>query len=321
MTTKKFDVCSINEEIKDYFDLFVCASSFEERCLTIPKQLSNNPIKKVFVVEHELASAHVKQNTAILLECLSQDVSVISFDFKDPTVLVKQLMNGINSIQGDGLSVLIDVTAFTHENLLIVINYLYHNNRIRSIKCVYLNAKEYCPGLEVKKKWLSIGARKPHSVYGLAGVLLPSKKTHLIVIVGYEYHRAISVISNIEPSSLTLIHGLEDYVLTEKDKEANSFFEGLVSDMAFNYSQIDHKQIPCNDPLGTAKELISMYNTYSDKNIIIVPMNSKMSTLGVFLSVKENDNICVSYAPAVMYNETNYSIPGKECYIFDLKDN
>lgn len=319
MTTKKFNVYSIKDKIAETFDVFICASSFEKRCLTIPEQLSTSQFKKIIAVECNSSSNYVKKNTDLLKDYYNKNLSVIQFDFKDPVLLINQFIDEMNALQYNNLKVLIDVTAFTHENLLIIINYLYHSKKVHNITCVYVNAKEYCPGLPVEKKWLSIGARKPHSVYGLAGLLLPSQKNHLILIVGYEYHRAISVISNIEPSSLTLVYGMEDHVLTEKDQEANSFFEGLVSDMAFNYSNIEHKQIPCNDPVGTSKELKELYKKYSDKNIIVVPMNSKMSTLGVYLSVKNNENICVSYAPAIVYNERNYSIPGKECYLFSLR--
>lgn len=319
MTTKKFDVYSINDEIEETFDVFICASSFEKRCLTIPERLSTSPFTRIIAVECSSTSNYVKCNTDLLKKYFNHNLSIIRFDFKNPMLLANQFINEINALQNDNLKVLIDITAFTHENLLIIINYLYHNKGVHNITCVYVNAKEYCPGLPVDKKWLSIGARRPHSVYGLSGLLLPSQKNHLILIVGYEYHRAISVISNIEPSSLTLLSGLESHVLTEKDKEANSFFEGLVSDMAFNYSNIERKQIPCNDPEDTAKELECLYKKYSDKNIIVVPMNSKMSTLGVYLSVKDNENICVSYAPAIVYNETNYSISGTECYVFSLK--
>ena len=48
-------------------------------------------------------------------------------------------------------------------------------------------------------------------------------------------------------------------------------------------------------------------------------MNNKMSTVGVFLSKIKNDDVQVCYAPAVIYNEENYSEPGNDCYIFDLK--
>lgn len=48
-------------------------------------------------------------------------------------------------------------------------------------------------------------------------------------------------------------------------------------------------------------------------------MNNKMSTVGVALAAMQNENVQICYAPAVIYNESNYSLPGKDCYIFDYK--
>ena len=48
-------------------------------------------------------------------------------------------------------------------------------------------------------------------------------------------------------------------------------------------------------------------------------MNNKITTLGLFISLIHNEDVQVSYAPAIVYNEQNYSIPGTDCFICELK--
>ena len=214
---------------------------------------------------------------------------------------------------------MIDITTFTHENLLIFLKILQQDKKIKKIQCIYLNAAEYCPEANLEKKWLSRGCGEIHSVLGYSGMILPSRKLHLIVIVGYEYSRAFEMISMLEPNSITLIYGSSNSSLTEKDKEANQVFNSLVQQMTFEFSNVESIQVPCNDPQSVATALQHLYAEHSDDNVMVVPMNNKVSTVGVYLSLPGNDDVQICYAPAVVYNESNYSVPGKDCYLFDIK--
>ena len=47
-------------------------------------------------------------------------------------------------------------------------------------------------------------------------------------------------------------------------------------------------------------------------------MNNKLSTVGVVKSLLNNQAVQACYAPAVVYNEENYSQPGTDCYIYEF---
>ena len=191
--------------------------------------------------------------------------------------------------------------------------------KVSSITCVYVNASEYCPGQTLSSKWLSKGCGDIRPVLGYPGMLLPSQKTHLIVIVGYEYNRAFDLISALEPNSITLVYGTPEEAITEKDHEANRFFNDLVEQMTFEFSNVKSITIPCNNPPQTAKALQNLYDEHELDNIVVVSMNNKMSTVGVALSAFKNERVQVCYAPAVIYNETNYSIPGSDCFVCTIE--
>ena len=48
--------------------------------------------------------------------------------------------------------------------------------------------------------------------------------------------------------------------------------------------------------------------------------NNKLSTVGTSLAAFEKPEIQCCYAPAVIYNYENYSVPGKRCYFIDWKE-
>ncbi|MCQ2524971.1 MAG: hypothetical protein MJ123_11585 [Lachnospiraceae bacterium] len=314
----KMNVNEIVANIDDSFNIFICSSSFEERSLTISTRLKNFSFNKVILLENSQGSELLKNNTAKIKDLFPNNRIDISVNLHNMLTLVNDIRDALSDV-GDDCSILIDITTFTHEELLICTKILLTDDRIKEVVCLYNNAAEYCVATPLKEKWLSQGAEMIHPVWGFPGLVLPSRQTHLIVILGYESSRAFAAISDIEPASISLIYGSSSSSITDKDKEANSFFKSVLQDMAFEYNDIEEYDIPCNDPNMISEGLKNIFAKHQDKNIVVVPLNSKMSTIGVVLSTVERENVQVCYAPAIIYNEKDYSSPGLDCYIFKLK--
>ena len=316
---KKINIRNLNSAIQEEYDIFLCSASFEQRCLSIPSKLKTKKFKKVIILENKNYSKIIEDNAKELYKLYPNSGTLISVEYSNSLLLADTIAKMINSVSGRNFKVLIDITTFTHEALMICLKILNINKKVKSVVCLYVNAMEYCPGQEIDKKWLSQGCEELRPILGYPGLLLPSQKTHLVVIVGYEFNRAFDMITEVEPNSITLAYGSPDKALTEKDREANEFFNGLVQKMAFEFSSIESISVSCNDPRHMAQQLTQIYIDHCDENIIEVPMNNKMSTVGVALAAMQNENVQICYAPAVIYNESNYSLPGKDCYIFDYK--
>lgn len=318
MKMKKINIRYLNNTLESYYDVFICSASFEQRCLSIPQKIKNKSIKKALIMENMQGSPLVKNNAQTLNNLFGSKAVPLNVDFSEALTIADKIVKELNSLQGRKLKVLIDVTAFTHEILMICLKVLLISNKVESITGVYVNASAYCPDQTMETKWLSKGCQEIRSVLGYPGMLLPSQKTHLIVVVGYEYERAFDMISALEPNSISLVYGSPDNSITEKDKEANQVFNDLVRKMTFEYSNVESIKIPCNDPYKTAESLQALYDLHETDNIIVVPMNNKMSTVGVVLSTLNNERVQICYAPAVVYNESNYSSPGVDSYIFSI---
>lgn len=320
---KKVTINRINSSLDNVYDVLICSASFEDRSVCIPNKVKRKNFKKIIVLENSNGSDLIKNNAKKISELYKQKVVNLKIDYSDSLSLADRIVKEVNSISAKAkkISVLLDITTFTHETLMVCLKVMRINSKIRRVTCVYVTASEYCPGYQISNKWLSRGCKNVHPILGYPGMLLPSLRTHLIVIVGYEYNRAFEMISALEPNSISLVYGSPDDALTEKDKEANSIFNDLIKQMAFEFSNIESSTIPCGNPNQTSLELQKIYDCHDNDNIIVVPMNNKMSTLGVELSTRKNERVQICYAPAVVYNEANYSIPGKDCYIFELNLN
>jgi hypothetical protein len=146
------------------------------------------------------------------------------------------------------------------------------------------------------------------------------RNTHLIVLVGYEHERAARLIEILEPSSVSLGYGRSSTATTDKDKDANELFHQLVERVAASFAKVDSFEIMCNDPIQTRDAILSAAKKARGCNIVLAPMNNKMSTIGAALAVFVREEIQVCYAPVLSYNFARYSSPGTTCYLFDLPE-
>lgn len=310
---------NLNSTLPDDFDVFFCSSSFESRCLSAPNKLKRKHFRRVVIVENKNGSEYIHNNTQKLLELFGQKAKVISIDYQNPLEIADAILPEIKKdSSGRKSRILVDVTTFTHELLMIFLKIAAIKKNQVAVTCIYVNAADYCSYSEVNRKWLSRGCKDVHSILGYPGLLFPSQKDRLIIIVGYEYNRAADVINALEPNGLTLVYGSPNNSTTEKNREASKLYSELVEQMAFNFDSIERAEIPCDDPDKASERLCEIYKKHFDENIIVIPMNNKLSTIGVAKSIMQTDYVQACYAPAVVYNERDYSIPGNSCYIYDF---
>ncbi|MFA7233474.1 MAG: hypothetical protein WC076_05110 [Terrimicrobiaceae bacterium] len=115
-------------------------------------------------------------------------------------------------------------------------------------------------------------------------------------------------------------YGKSGSATTDKDKDANERFMHLVEQTATSFHDVNRFEIPCDDPYGVKAELQRQIKNAINMNVLIAPMNNKLTTIGSALAALENDDVQMCYAQALAYNYTDYSTPGDACYIFDLPE-
>lgn len=316
----KYKLSELNRKIDKNFDLFLCCSSFEDRCFAVAQNINIEKLGEIIIFYSVDFIDYVGKNKNILKKLLGDGANCIDLKHSDPLYSADNMQKAIKKIseKTEVNSILLDITTFTHEALLMLLRLLHIVFPKAEIICAYTNASEYDSANKKEDKWLSKGIGDIRSVLGYSGDILPNRKTHLIVIVGYEYERAINIINAIEPSSLALGFGRSDNATTEKDKDANEHYKMLVERMTSSFTNITSFEVKCDSPFETYKELVKQVDNEKDKNILIVPLNNKISTIGAAFSAINNDDIQLCYAPALIYNFSDYSKVGDSCYIINI---
>lgn len=303
--------------------LFIGTASFESRCLAILEKLQQTTANFLFF-KNKGAGVIAEENLQKMIVIGGTNVASIELDLDRPTVtadaLQKTLINIHNAGSGD---IFIDITTFTHEQLLIFIKVLSEAKLDRRFIFGYTGAEQYSTNTKPQDVWLSRGVSQIRSVLGFPGEFLPSKRLHLIVLVGFEHERAKAVIEKFEPSILTLgIAQINQSVSNAHYENNERFFEEVkrfVDVRTSIYSAIETFHFSAIDPSSTRDAILAQVNKLPSYNVVVCPMNTKISTFGVGLAALSNPQMQVCYSRANIYNEKGYSTPSNQVTLFDIK--
>jgi hypothetical protein len=322
---KKVKKSQINEHLLESRYAFICFSSFEQRSFTVPLSLDAKAIDIAFVLKSsDIQLGKSGSENVIQIQNHIKICELRELKLNNP-VNVADIMTDIirEIIKKSIYSIVVDISTFTHETLLILLRLIYDNReKFYSIYCLYNGASKYSGGDAPEKMWLSKGCNDVRNVIGYPGMLNPLEKTHLILLTGYEKERAIRLIEILEPDILSLGDGNEP--IEANHEEAMKFFKGEFENEKWknNFQGITCNTFTfsCRDVKKTIKILNNIVNCNSKKNYILVPMNTKLSTVAAAIVALRNPKIQVCYAVPEIYNINNYSEPSNNITIVKLNE-
>lgn len=304
-------------------DLFICSASFEDRCKSIIDNLGDAVLNRTIVAYNVCVMSLVRDNLNYISRALVSRVGMqkhfeLEVDSSQPIRTADNIVEAVRYVIGkEAQRFVIDTTTFTRESLLILVRFLRAVLKpIDTVDFLYAPAKEYSLGDVGAQKWLSKGIREIRSVLGYPGDLLPSRHNHLIILVGFEDERALSLIRECEPSliSLGIADGLEmdtrRHQATNERKLAR--IKSIVGDSTTEFVFKGYNVEATREVIWRQVKRMPGYNT------IIAPMNTKMSTLAAAALALENAQIQICYGQPDLYNHSNYSAPNTDFYLFHL---
>lgn len=322
MKSQKINLSDIKNSLSGSCSLFICSSSFEERCLSVPNNIDRHAVSKTLIFSNDDLREHIELNKSKLIALFGDKGKPIELSTVDPLISADNISESLKTAFEEGYcnDVLIDVSTFTHESLMMLLKLFQIITPESNIIGIYANAAEYCSGDDVRHKWLSRGFGDVRTVLGYAGNIDPSLKTHLIIIVGYEHERAAGIIETLEPHSISLGYGRSEDATTDKNKDANEHYMHLVEQVASSYADVELFEVKCNNPQETKYIIEEQIRKADRMNVLIAPMNNKLTTIGATWAALKYDTVQMCYIQALRYNYLNYSTPGNQCYIFDLSN-
>lgn len=319
----KIRLCELKETIEQSVDIFCCFASFEDRCLTIPETL-NDRIERavIFSFENPTAPNHTKRNINSLKKMFKGKHLNLALSRDNPIKIAEGIINlmykRLRLEEGPSKELLIDFSTFSREVLLIFLKWILDTglDKKHHIRLVYNSAGDYSVNEKNEdEKWLTRGIGEIRSILGYPGLLSPTQKLHLVIMVGFEFERALKFIEAYEPSITSLGMGGKECSIAPELQEINRRKHQMIKDW---YGNVNEFCFSCVDPLQTKEDLKKQIDKYPGYNVVVAPLNTKISTIGAALLAVERPEIQLCYADANIYNIDGYSIPGEDCYLFDL---
>ena len=318
---KKIKLIDIKNELNDRIDVFICSSSFDkQRCFAIPEQVAQLNIQDKLIFFIKDLNPEICQNAEDLKNLLGSDAVGIDIEISDTMSKLKRMSTSLDKVidKSKQQNFLVDITTFTHEGLLILFKLLQlklnKKNNDKLFLC-YNGAESYSYNEEnPEDKWLSKGIKSIRSILGYPGLFDPSKKNHLVVLFGFEDERTKRLIDIFEYETVSLAFGSKNESIASDHQKLN---ESRHNELLRVYPNANKFEISLIDAYKTKDQILS-YLESSDDNIVIAPMNNKISTIGAGLAAMEKPEYQLCYVTSNQYNFEAYSMPSDECYLFEI---
>ena len=276
-------------------------------------------INKALVCRYSGYAELSENNNTKLHEILAEKAKDVSFEKDAPLSIYDSLFDAV--LECRPKSILLDISTFTRETILITLM-LFKQDAFKGVDVTlcYVPADRYsdCTGDKNPNDiWLSKGVNDIRTILGYAGSFTSLKKTLLIVLVGFEKERAEILINSFEADKLYLGSVPPQESHSEELSIINkASFERLVSIVG----ECNVFEFSCRDLQQTHDKLkVIIEANKEDYNIIISPMNNKLSTLAVANVAFEYPDVQVCYASTNQYNTEAYSSPADKVILFDFE--
>jgi hypothetical protein len=285
-------------------DLFVCCASFEDRCLSGASRL--NPgfrvrFSIIFVIEEPFYTKEVDSNLFKLQTALgrhtAEGVYIIRCQRDNPAEAINQLKNiwpRCKPKDTDDPFITIDISGFTKIYLLQLLHFLVAEQNLGIPRLIH-TTQSYAPTK------LTRGVEQITTVPNYFGTISFEKQTLLVLLLGFEPERSLSVWKHFNPTrTIALISnpprdGQGDYL--EYAQKNNAYL--------LTQPNVELRDVPPDDPYGVRNTLEALYHDVRDSfNVVIGPFGTKPQTIGVFLFCLEHPKVQVVYSYPTSYTRS-----------------
>jgi len=327
--TRKLPLKELSQNLLGSDYVLLGGLGFDQRCLEVLKNFPRERTVNIIGISNIGSAKFSQNNISAFRELAGPNSVVLGEDAKNIIEIADEVSMCINNILKvrSPKSLLVDITAMSHELLTVVLGILNSKDILNKITLLYVGASQYSFNTKDNEIWLSRGVKDIRSVLGFPGTMLPSRKLHLILLAGFEVERAAEVILRYEPTSLSIGKGARTQSISEKHHQDNKlFFDRLnefLAQQSFYNEKINHFEFSCVDPVRTKNDLLKHINELpgsQERNIVICPLNTKISTVGAALVAIERPDIQLCYAEPMEYNADGYVKPDEQVSIIDLSD-
>lgn len=312
---KKMSALEFAQEVKALQpSTFITCASFESRCVEIAKIISEQTSVKTLCFHVDKTCASTQKNRTEIAELKWPAYKEAGLYISNPLASSDTVLRSVSSLSAsEANAILVDVSTFTHEHLAMLIKALLNRDLLRFTHFAYVGVNVYGvnPSDESEPLWLSRGAAAVRSIVGYPGMLRPSRAVHFIALVGFEFERIRVALDESEPGSVSLGVGEAIESVTPGHYSENKRFydkvAAFVEEKSANPSFIERFDFSCIDPKKAKQKILEIAAKHVDCNVVLFPMNTKLSTVGAIFASLDEPSIQLAYVEPVEYNVNNYS--------------
>lgn len=299
--------------------IFICCASFEKRCTSILKHTKKGNYRAnigIIYYNAELeedisCNVQLTKNMDVLsnkLDIFCKEKVILKGSHTNDKLLLENLIKIVNVVleqhknhkklkSSSKFSITIDISTFNRD-ILITLLFLIKSSLIDiNINVLYTTADKF-------SKNLSFCYNNVKNIMGFPGILRSDRLSSLIILSGFEGERARKLIETHDVKEVYLGIGnpatSDDMIKRNWDEQITNFrfTKQIIEPFDFASDSI-------NDCYNILLKKIKYLK--KDRNIILAPMNSKLSTISIFLLGLKYPEVQLTYCLPCKYCTKNYS--------------
>ncbi|MFB1074853.1 hypothetical protein [Vibrio diabolicus] len=285
--------------------LFICSNGFEERWKKVLVELQDIDIKEIILIDRfgnlagEIVSYDGIDKEKVYIVDILRESQVEQWNYIYDTIVSK-----IQSLEAS--KAIIDITCIPQLALYSIVCQLHMLGLNEKVVFAYTGASEY----NIDSISSSDSSyNKISTALGYPGKSNPScNEQHLILLVGFDFELAKTLIRDLEPTSLSLGIGTAAYqgrfedINAEYLNQIKSFASKLIS-----MDKISTFEFSCSDYSDAKKSISQEIKLHSNKNLVLCSMNTKVSSIAAAMTSLESETVKICHIEPMFRNISDYS--------------
>ena len=288
-------------------DVFLCCSSFEERCVAAVQKLDSGYRARMSFIfrflpgetDEEGFEEARDRNAARLFKSLEEK----TIDLEPTTIICDKhdVEDGATQLRGildlhfpNGCKgVTIDMSSFTKVYFWELMQLLVENYSTERLRVIYTQS------LSIPSDTLTSGAHPPAKIRAFSGRFSPARRTLLLGFVGFEPQRAILIYEEFEPDRAELFVSYNPRRPGYLDRALKSN-EYLLTRPGIRWQRIE----PYNPyvALEVLENALRANRAEGDpKNVVLMSLGTKVQNLAGFLFWRRHREVHLAYAFPTKY--------------------
>ena len=284
----------------------VSCLSFEKRSLVVPELLVGTRLRRWLCIINEDIETDIseaQEQAAALAAIAGISIEFLNASKRDPVILADSMARAA-TIVADDLTWIADITTMTHEMLFIIVAAADEIvEPWKNLDLVYNVAAQYSGDDETHSKWISRGIREVRSVIGYPGSWSPGEPTTLLALPGFDTERMRRLVEDVEPDRLIVGIACPTGNRYPWSAEKNR----LIAQKLLSTRDGHTFDYPALNPLAAIDAVVAQARDLSG-NVLLAPLNSKISSVAIAALARRRSDWQVCYAPALVYNP-DYATP------------